>query len=120
MLSKPKSAPSLGSSSVTSMSSAEQIANRVAVLGAVQAMHHVAARRRCALPRRDRASPASQLVKPTYSASVGCGVPWGGIARTLSLRSTRSHVAALGSRSSRLADSRFTGSIGRRAGVRLL
>ena len=46
----------------------------------------------------------------TYSASVGCGMPCGGIARTLSLRSTRSHVAACGSRSSRLAVSRLTGS----------
>src|SRR5262245_51650217 len=36
----------------------------------------------------------------------------GGIARTLSLRSTRSHVAALDSTSSRLAFSRSTGSAG--------
>src|SRR5215471_5281850 len=39
-------------------------------------------------------------------------MPWGGIARTLSLRSTRSHVAALDSTSSRLAFSRSTGSAG--------
>src|SRR4051812_50192080 len=38
-------------------------------------------------------------------------MPWGGIARTLSLRSTRSQVAACATGSSRLAASRFTGSL---------
>ena len=31
----------------------------------------------CSAPAHARSSdPASQLVKPTYSASVGCGMPW--------------------------------------------
>ena len=37
----------------------QQIANRVAVLGAVQPMHDVAARACSALPRRDRAIPTA-------------------------------------------------------------
>src|SRR5437868_6728834 len=53
---------------------------------------------------------ASQLVKPAYSASAGRGKPGGGIARTLSLRSTRSQVLAFASRSSKLAALRLTGS----------
>ena len=40
-------------------------------------------------------------------------MPCGGIARTLSLRSTRSHVAACGSRSSRLADLEVDRIVGR-------
>ena len=119
MLSKPKSRAvarqQLGDVDVER----QQIANRVAVFGAVQPMHDVAARA-CSCPaRRDRASRRASVVKPTYSASVGCGMPCGGIARTLSLRSTRSHVAACGSRSSRLAVSRFTGSLAG-CGLRLL
>jgi len=57
------------------------------------------------------ADPTVALLGPTYSGSVGCGVPCGGMARTLSFLRTRSQVAACGSRSSRLGDSRFTGSL---------
>ena len=75
----------------------QQIANGVGVLSAVQTMHDV--RPGVLLPCQARSSElASQVVNPAYSASVGCGMPCGGIARTLSLRSTRSHVAACGSR----------------------
>src|SRR5262249_37522080 len=63
-----------------------------------------------AFPSQARSSDAeSQLVNAAYSASAGCGVPCGGIARTASLRSTRSQVAACGIGSVRLAVSRLTG-----------
>jgi hypothetical protein len=108
LLSKPKLAPSLGSQSVTSMSSASR--SRMAFAYSLRFKRCITYRPGLLRPSQARSSdPASQLVKPRYSPSVGCGTPWGGIARAPSLRSTRSHVSACGNTSSRLADSRLTG-----------
>jgi hypothetical protein len=108
MLSKPKLAPSLGSQSVTSMSSASR--SRTALAYSLRFRRCITYRPGVLRPSQARSSdPASQVVKPTYSLSVGCGTPWGGIARAPSLRSTRSQVSACDNRSSKLADSRFTG-----------
>src|SRR5262245_54210786 len=110
MLSKPKFAPSLGSNSVTSISSANR--SRIAFAYSVRFRRCTTYRPGVLLPTHARSSElASQVVKPAYSASVGCGMPCGGIARTLNLRSTRSQVAACGSRLLRLAVSRLTGSL---------
>jgi len=50
MLSKPNSAPSVGSRSDTSRSDSEKIADGVGILGAIQAMDHEAAGRALAFP----------------------------------------------------------------------
>ena len=96
MLSKPKSPPSLGSSAVDVDVERQQIADGVAVLGAVQPVHDVACPGWPCPATRDRATRQPRRERRRSSASVGCGMPCGGIARTLSLRSTRSHVARVG------------------------
>ena len=94
MLSNPNSAPSVGSSVGDVDVDRQQVADCVGVFGAIQTMHDVAARRAPRASQARSSESASQLVKPAYSASGGRGMPCGGIARTLSLRSTLSQVAA--------------------------
>ncbi len=109
MLSKPNCAPSLGSSSLTLTSSASR--SRIALPYSVRFRRCTTKRPGVLLPAHAWSSElVSHALNATYSGSAGCRVPGGGIARTDSLRTTRSHVAAFASTSSTLADSRLTGS----------
>src|SRR5688572_32737686 len=109
MLSNPKSPPSFGSTAETSTSSASR--SRIALRYSARFRRWTTKRPgvdRVVQPRSSEFD--SQVVKAAYSASLGWGLPCGGIARTLSLRSTRSHVAASAVTSSRFAESSFRGS----------
>src|SRR5665213_1882380 len=109
ILSNPNSAPSVGSRSDTSRSTASR--SRIAFAYSARFKRCTTKRPGVTRPAHARSSdPASQPVKPTYSASLGRGMPGGGIARTLNFRRTLSQVPAWLNKSSKLATSKLIGS----------